>query len=104
MTALAGLLVGSIAGTLLGHGFIEVRGAFIGVIAGFVVGEVRRSRGRAASEDPLSLLAPRVAERMRAMKQRIVMLERAIAAGLAPRTATTQPAAPPSGDAPHPPV
>jgi hypothetical protein len=101
MTALAGLLVGSIAGTLLGHGFIEVRGAFIGVIAGFVVGEVRRSRGRAASEDPLSLLAPRVAERMRAMKQRIVMLERAIATGLAPREAT---AAPPSEDAPQPPV
>jgi acid phosphatase family membrane protein YuiD len=39
MIALVGLLVGAIAGTLLGHGFIEtVQGALIGLIVRFVTG------------------------------------------------------------------
>jgi uncharacterized membrane protein len=110
MMALVGLLVGAIAGTLLGHGFVAaVQGGFIGLIVGFVIGEVRKSHRRTASADPLSLLDPRVAERLRTMEQRIATLERAIASGLAPREATTQPpavaavapprAAPPAVDA-----
>ncbi|HWC46175.1 MAG TPA: hypothetical protein VG868_08690, partial [Casimicrobiaceae bacterium] len=110
MMALVGLLVGAIAGTLLGHGFVAaVQGGFIGLIVGFVIGEVRKSHRRTASADPLSLLDPRVAERLRTIEQRIATLERAIARGLAPREATTQPpavaavapprAAPPAVDA-----
>ncbi|HEY3585447.1 MAG TPA: DUF2339 domain-containing protein, partial [Casimicrobiaceae bacterium] len=104
--ALVGLLVGAIAGSLLGHGFIAaVQGGFIGLIVGFVIGEVRKSRRRAASTDPLSLLDPRVAERLRTMERRIVTLERAIATGLSPREATTHPppaaaVAPPRAAAP----
>jgi len=92
MMALVGLLVGAIAGTLLGNGFVAaVQGAFVGLIVGFVIGEVRKSRRRTASADPLSLLDPRVAERLRAMEQRIATLERANAAGDAPREATAPP-------------
>jgi uncharacterized membrane protein len=94
MIALVGLLVGAIAGTLLGHGFIEtVQGALIGLIVGFVIGEVRKSRRRSASADPLTLLDPRVAQRLRAMERRIETLERAIATGLAPREVRTEPSA-----------
>jgi prepilin signal peptidase PulO-like enzyme (type II secretory pathway) len=94
MIALVGLLVGAIAGTLLGHGFIEtVQGALIGLIVGFVIGEVRKSRRRSASADALTLLDPRVAQRLRAMERRIETLERAIATGLAPREVRTEPSA-----------
>ena len=83
---LLAMLAGAVLGGMLGRGFDAiVAGGFIGLIAGLVVNSWRKSRaalrsGAAAitaaeADDPLALLDPRVAERLRAMERRIATLE-----------------------------
>ena len=92
-----GLLIGAVLGGLMG-GRLEaaVAGGFIGLVAGLVLNALRKSRAApvaapaVADADALSLLDPRVAERLRAMERRIATLENALggaahaAAGIAP--------------------
>jgi uncharacterized membrane protein len=92
MIAFIGLLVGAVAGALLGDSLrAAVQGGFLGVIVGFVIGEIRKSRRRPASTDPLSLVDPRVAAHLRALEHRVATLERAMAT-VATVTAPVQPA------------
>jgi len=75
---LALLLFGAVIGAIAGHGFDGlVAGAFFGFAAGYVLDTRRRMRPP-ADADPLSLLDPRVAERVRAMERRIGALETAL--------------------------
>ena len=104
-------LIGAVLGAWLGRGFDAViTGGFIGLIAGLVFNAWRKSRTApqaiagavaTAAFDPLALLDPRVAERIRAMERRIASLEAALrgapAAGEAPLPVappTSAPAAP----------
>jgi uncharacterized membrane protein len=86
---LLALLAGAILGAMLGHRFeVIVAGGFIGFIAGLVFNAWRASRRplapgiapatTSAPLDPLLLLDPRVAERMRVMERRITALEAAL--------------------------
>lgn len=88
ITPLLTLLAGAVLGAMLGHRFDGVvAGGFIGFIAGLVFNSWRKSRvpqaagngapapAMAEALDPLSLLDPRVGERMRAMERRITALE-----------------------------
>ena len=77
---LIALVIGAVIGAMLGNRFeTAVAGGFVGLIVGLVVSAMRKSRGSSAPElrsgDALALLDPRVAERIRAMEQRIAMLE-----------------------------
>ncbi len=101
-------LLGAVLGAILGHGFdAAVGGGFIGLIAGLVFNSWRRSRvphavPRVATEaDPLALLDPRVAERLRAMERRIETLEQALqgAAAVASRSDAARTATPAEDDA-----
>lgn len=79
------LLAGAMLGALLGRRFEAVAsGALIGFIIGYLLESRRKSQaatrrsGSADSADPLTLLDPRVAERVRAMERRIAALEAAL--------------------------
>ena len=83
---LLAMLAGAVIGGMVGHGIdATVAGGFIGLIAGLVINSWRKSRagvrsgaaaGTAAdADDPLALLDPRVAERLRTMERRIAILE-----------------------------
>lgn len=107
---LLALLVGAALGGVLGHRFESiVAGPCIGFIAGYVF-ESWRDAQRAPPQrpavddprDPLSLLDPRVAERMRAMERRIAALE---ASMRRPSSSEATPhAVPPARPAPIPPA
>jgi len=81
-------LLGALLGAVLGRGFDgAIAGGFIGLIAGLVLNSWRKNRraeqklatspasGASDGSDALSLLDPRVAERLRAMERRIETLE-----------------------------
>jgi uncharacterized membrane protein len=83
------MLAGAVLGALLGHRFDTIlAGGFIGLIAGLVLNAWRQARaagrgatapaGAAAIGDPLDILDPRVAARIRAMERRIGVLEAAL--------------------------
>jgi uncharacterized membrane protein len=85
------MLIGAALGGMLGRGFDAiVAGAFIGLIAGLVFRASRKARPAPGlvtaptpptspdPHDPLALLDPRVAERLRAMERRIATLEGAL--------------------------
>ena len=95
------LLIGAVLGAMLGRGFDAIiTGGFIGLIAGLVFNSWRKSRAArrepaaaraiAGSDplDPLTLLDPRVAERLRAMERRINVLEAALRGGTSTVDAT----------------
>jgi uncharacterized membrane protein len=88
------MLAGAVLGGMVGHGIDAiVAGGFIGLIAGLVVHSSRKSRAASRSgagegpmadaDDPLALLDPRVAERLRTMERRIATLEAAARGTLA---------------------
>jgi uncharacterized membrane protein len=108
------LLIGAALGAIVGHRLEAMAlGAILGLIVGYVVDARRKAQAAAPraqgvdAADPLLLLDPRVAERVRAMERRIAALEAALrnasaageaasrpfaAAAAAPDAATTQPA------------
>jgi uncharacterized membrane protein len=99
-------LIGAVLGAGLGRGFdAMIAGGFIGLIAGLVFSAWRKSRGMpqagasasgatsAATLDPLALLDPRVAERIRAMERRIATLEAALREAPGTAAAPAMPAA-----------
>ncbi|HEX6136647.1 MAG TPA: DUF2339 domain-containing protein [Casimicrobiaceae bacterium] len=105
------LLIGAALGGLLGHGLnAVVAWGFVGLIAGLVFDAWRKSRQRPAGSaapsealDALSLLDPRVAERLRAMERRIGALEGALRGASMPPDAGRD-AAPAPAHAPAPPA
>jgi len=101
---LLAMLAGAVLGGMVGHGIdATVAGGFVGLIAGLIIHSWRKSRaasrggaaaGTAAdADDPLALLDPRVADRLRAMERRIAKLE-AAARGTSREGAAPEAAAP----------
>jgi len=94
------LLIGAVLGGLMGGRFeTAVAGGFVGLVIGLVLNAARKSRvaptaaPNVANIDPLALLDPRVAERLRGMERRIATLE-----------AMLRQTAPAAGEVPLPPV
>ena len=108
---LLAMLAGAVLGGMVGHGIDAiVAGSFIALIAGLVVHSWRKSRAAprsaaaagpvADADDPLALLDPRVAERLRTMERRIATLEAAARGTLgenAAAEAAVPAATPPAG-------
>jgi uncharacterized membrane protein len=100
------LLAGAMLGGLLGRRFEAVAsGALIGFIIGYLLESRRKSQAATQrsdsvdAADPLTLLDPRVAERVRAMERRIAALETVVHGKspdveTTPRTAATSQPAP----------
>jgi len=104
------MLAGAVLGGMFGHGIdATAAGGFIGLIAGLVLNSWRKSRAALRSGavthaaldagDPLALLDPRVAERLRTMERRIATLEAAVRGALPERAASVAAADEPAGTA-----